>query len=78
MSRAGSRLWSSGRASMMDVPDEPTAFDLKVARLRLSDSPEKWPKDTRLRIWVKANRKHRYVPHWLLEEIGLADYEGDY
>jgi hypothetical protein len=75
--RAASRLWSSGRAALT-VPDGPSAFEQKVKRLGLANSPERWPESVALRAWVKGNKNHRYVPEWLLLEMNLMGfYEGE-
>jgi hypothetical protein len=74
-----SRLWSSHTANWLKLlPTGPTAFELKVKRLGLANSPEKWTESPRLREWVKLNKNRRYVPEWLLDAYGLKGfYEGE-
>lgn len=77
MSKTAQRHWSSG-TYIDPVPDEPTAFEQKVKRLGLANSPEKWPQSVALRAWVKSHKNSRYVPEWLVQELGLSGfYEGD-
>jgi hypothetical protein len=76
MKREASRRWSSGIPTT--VPDAPTCFEVRVQKLGLAKSPNKWAESKALRSWVKANRKHRYVPESVLESMGLMGfYEGD-
>ena len=75
---SASRLWSSHTANWLKSPDGPSAFEIKVKRMGLADSPEQWTGSAKLRTWVKANKNRRYVPEWLLQEMGLMGfYEGD-
>ena len=78
MRREASRLWSSGRGAALTVPDLPTCFELKVKRLGLANSPERWADSAALRKFVKANRTRHYIPESLLQEFGLSTgYEGE-
>ena len=75
---SASRLWSSHTANWLKSPDGPSAFELKVQRIGLADSPDEWKHSAKLRAWVKANKNHRYVPESLLRDMGLMGfYEGD-
>lgn len=78
MNRTRARAWASHRIAFLSVPEEPTKFELRVKRLGLADSPEKWRESMSLRAWVKSHKNRAYVPEWLLHEFGLAGYyEGD-
>jgi hypothetical protein len=77
MNKSAQRRWSSG-TYVDPVPDGPTEFDLRVKRLGLANSPEKWPTSPALRKFVKSNKNRIYVPEWLLQEMNMAGfYEGD-
>lgn len=72
------RNWASGLQNLPGVPDLPTAFENKVRRLGLANSPDSWAHSNALRLWVKANRKRCYVPEWLLRQMGLGEFfEGE-
>ena len=64
--------WSAGRPFELghDVPPaEPTAFEKFVAQL--GNSPEEsWHMNTRIKAWVHANKNLRYVPEFLLDQLG--------
>ena len=53
-------------------PGTPTAFELEVRRLGLTDiSVAHQAANKTLRTWVKCNYRSLYVPEDLLTELGL-------
>jgi hypothetical protein len=78
MSKTSRQLWAAGQADQLVIADQPTAFELKVRRLGLENSPESWADSNALRTWVKAHKNSRYIPESLIQELGLQGfYEGD-
>jgi hypothetical protein len=51
-------------------PSTPTAFELQVAKLRLT--PEMYVYSRELRTWCERNRDRVYVPEWLLDEWAIT------
>ena len=62
--------WASG-IEPAPAPNVPTQFDELVHRLGLEKRPDLWRHDQKIVRFVRTNRKIRYVPEFLLAELGL-------
>jgi len=69
--------WSSGKPWLLASTAEPTQFEQFIAEL--GDSPpEMWHQDVRVQRWVREHKNRRYVPEFLLKQLGetvLSDGE---
>lgn len=62
--------WASG-ATAAPPPNIPTEFESLVQHLGLTKRPDLWPHNDKLRAFAKKFRKTRYVPEFLLTQLGL-------
>jgi hypothetical protein len=70
----GSKAWVSGVAFDLRTPAQPTKFERLIARLGLADRPDLWPHHAKVRQFVKRNKYIRFIPEWLIDEIGGGLY----
>jgi len=62
--------WSSGGSATVP-PSAPTAFELRVSELSLSE-PAYYSESPELRQWCQVNRNKCYIPEWLLKEWDIT------
>jgi hypothetical protein len=65
--RRGNPNWH--KKTVDSVLEKPTEFDDVVRELGLSES--EYDHNPKLVKWIRANRNRRYVPEWLLTELGI-------
>ena len=70
----GNPKW--GKASAFE-PAKPTYFDLELAKLGLTETPEAWPWSSPLRKFAEKHRRAHYIPESLLRIWGLELEEGE-
>jgi hypothetical protein len=65
--RRGNPNWH--RTAAASLLEKPTEFESVVLELGLSES--QYDHSPELEKWVRKNRNSRYVPEWLLIELGI-------
>jgi hypothetical protein len=65
--KRGNPNWCRRKAESLE--ERPTEFEDLVLELGLSES--EYDHSPKLVKWIRANRNRRYVPEWLLLELGI-------
>lgn len=55
---------------MRPAPALPTAFEMQVRRLQLTE--DAYARSRELRLWCELHRNRHFIPEWLLREWGMT------